>query len=166
MTSPLKIRLYGDPCLRKESVIVKEVGPAERMLIKSMIETMHHHKGIGLAAPQVGTNQQIFVADIGDGPVVFVNPEILNNESEGVLEEGCLSIPDVTVNVARSEKILVKYMDENNKVCQQDFSDLLARVILHELDHLHGKLILDYATEDELLGLKSKLESIVEKSKS
>ena len=86
----LKIRLYGDPCLRKKSVPLKEVGPAERILIESMILTMHEYKGVGLAAPQVGINQKILVADIGEGPMAIINPHVVKKYGSSILEEGCL----------------------------------------------------------------------------
>lgn len=159
-TTELKVRLYGDPCLRKKSAVVKSVGPGERMLIKSMIATMHGHKGIGLAAPQVGINQRIFVADIGEGPYVFINPRIVRKSGSGVIEEGCLSIPGVTVNVKRALKVSVKYTDENDQEQERVFEDLMARVILHENDHLNGKLIVDYASLLEKKKLKKQLDEI------
>ena len=142
----LKIRIFGDPCLRLKSVPVKEVGPAERVLIAAMIETMHEYKGIGLAAPQVGFNQRIFVADIGNGPIAVINPKIIKRSGSGVLEEGCLSLPGVTVEVRRPKKIFVSYIDENNRRVESAYDELMARVIQHETDHLNGKLITDYLT--------------------
>ena len=157
----LNVRLYGDPCLRKKSALVKEVGVSERMLIRSMLETMYSHKGIGLAAPQVGINQQIFVADVGDGPVVIVNPKIVRKSGVTNREEGCLSIPGVMANIKRPAKIWVKYIDENNQVVEQEYSDLMARVFLHETDHLLGKLIIDYLNPRAKAKLEEKLtESI------
>jgi peptide deformylase len=145
ITTVLKVRLYGDPCLRKKSIPVKEVGSVERMLIQSMIATMHHHKGIGLAAPQIGINQRILVADVGTGPMAIINPKIVKRSGTADLEEGCLSIPDITIPVRRAEKILVQYIDEHGRPQQREFQDLLARVVMHETDHLNGKLIIDYA---------------------
>ena len=158
----LKIRLYGDPVLRKKSIPLKEVTAAERLLIESMIETMHELKGIGLAAPQVGINQRILVADIGDGPIVVINPVIVKKSGTNVLEEGCLSIPGVTVNVKRAQRIVVKYLDENNRTVERVYHDLLARVILHETDHLNGKLIIDYVPFSEKRELREKLKEIKE----
>ena len=123
----LKIRLYGDPCLRETSQPMTEVGPAERMLIQSMIDTMYAAKGIGLAAPQVGINQRLFVVDVGDGPLVFVNPKVLHTEGESVFEEGCLSIPDIQIPVTRPQKVLVSFMDENNEHHEMALDELLAR---------------------------------------
>ncbi|MCR4338245.1 MAG: peptide deformylase [Candidatus Omnitrophica bacterium] len=148
----LKVRTYPDPCLRRKSQKVKAVGPGERLLIQSMITAMYAHKGVGLAAPQVGINQQIFVADIGQGPMAVINPQVVEQHGSTVLEEGCLSIPGVTVKIKRPKKILVKYMDEENTIVQREFSDLMARVFLHESDHLFGKLIVDY------VGLRQKKE--------
>ena len=161
----LKIRLYGDPCLRKKSSPVKEIGPTERFLISQMIKTMHEHKGIGLAAPQVGINQQILVADIGEGPIAILNPTITNRQGEEVVEEGCLSIPGVLVNVRRPQTITVQYLNEQNQKVTLEYTDLLARVILHETDHLHGKLIIDYASLSEKLKLKDKLKELEQQNK-
>ena len=110
ITTKLKIRLYGDACLRKKSVSVKSVGPGERMLIKAMLETMYEHKGIGLAAPQVGINEQILVIDVGDGPFAVINPQIIKRSGSTKMEEGCLSIPGVVVNIKRPQKIIVQYL--------------------------------------------------------
>lgn len=140
-----KIRLYGDLCLRKKSVPVEVVGPSERLFIQSMIETMHQNKGIGLAANQVGVNQRIFVVDIGQGPMAFVDPQIVKKFGAVEMDEGCLSLPGITVNVKRAQKVLVRYKDEYNQLQEKVFEDLLGRVILHETDHLNGKLIIDYA---------------------
>ena len=158
----LKVRLYGDSCLRKKSVVVTSIGAAERMLIISMIATMHEHKGIGLAAPQVGINQRILVADIADGkgPIVVINPQILKRYGSNYMEEGCLSIPGVIVNIRRSQEVLVRYRDENNKEIENIFVDLLARVIQHETDHLAGKLIIDYASLLQKRKLKEQLKNI------
>lgn len=160
----LKIRLYGDPCLRQKSSEVKEVGPAERMLITSMIETMYAAKGIGLAAPQVGINRRIFVVDIGEGPIVFVNPKILKTEGEAVQEEGCLSIPDVHVQVSRPARIRITYRDEENQPQEAVFDALFARAIQHENDHLDGRLIIDYLGDKERQALIPKLENIQEEA--
>ncbi len=160
----LTVRRYGDACLRKKSTLVKDVGTGERLLIEAMFEAMHEHKGIGLAAPQVGINQQIFVVDIGEGPVVVINPKIIKRSGSSLLEEGCLCLPDITVEVKRAQKIQVRYLDEHNKVVEREYADLMARVFLHETDHLHGKLIIDYAGWRKKAELKEKLADIVSQS--
>ena len=161
----LKIRLYGDPCLRKKSLPIKEVGPAERILIDSMIEAMHEYKGIGLAAAQVGINQRILVADIGDGPIAVINPQIIKKTGSQTFEEGCLSVPNISVAIKRPRKIIVKYLDMNGHVVQAEYDDLMARVIMHEIDHLDGKLIVDYATPAELEKWDSQLHALANISK-
>ena len=159
-TTKLKIRVYGDPCLRKKSSPVKSVGASERLLIKNMLETMYEHKGIGLAAPQVGINEQIFVADVGDGPVAVINPRITKKRGSEVMEEGCLSIPGVLIKIKRPKKIFVSYLDENNNKIQRHCDGLLARVILHETDHLKGKLIIEYTSLRQKLKLRKQLKAI------
>ncbi len=141
----LKIRQNGDKCLREKSQDLLEITSAERMIFEVMIETMYKAKGVGLAASQVGINKRFFVADIGDGPMVVINPEILRTKGSETIEEGCLSVEKETVAIKRPKEILVKYLDENNKKVETWYRDLTARVFLHEIDHLDGKLIIDYA---------------------
>ena len=160
IATKLKIRLYGDPCLRKKSKLVKQVGPGERLLIASMIKTMHENKGIGLAAPQVGINEQILVVDIGEGPVAMVNPKIAGRRGSVIMEEGCLSIPGIAVKVRRPQKITVKYLDQDNKTVVCSCDELLARVVLHETDHLKGKLIIDYATLRNRIKMRPQLREL------
>jgi peptide deformylase len=162
LRSKLKIRIYGDPCLRVKSDSVKDIGPAERMLIEAMLETMYEQKGVGLAAPQVGVNQQIFVADAGEGPMVVINPKIIKKSGSATQEEGCLSIPGVVVNVRRPQKIVVQFQDINNKTVERELTDLLARVFQHESDHLNGKLITDYARLTQKLKIKKQLKELLE----
>ena len=160
MSNILTIRLYGDACLRKKSTAVKAVTSQTKKFIESMIATMHEHKGIGLAAPQVGINERIIVVDIGEGPVALINPKVNFYQGSAVLEEGCLSIPGVLVKVKRPQKISAEYLNENNKLVEKECEDLLARVILHEIDHLNGKLIIDYAPLRQKIKLRKKLKEI------
>jgi peptide deformylase len=145
----LKVRLYGDACLTAKSKPVKEVGPAERMLIASMFETMHAQRGIGLAAPQVGINEQIFVVDTGKDAFAVINPKIVRSVGTEISEEGCLSIPHLQVAVKRAKEIEVEFLDEDNQMVRAKVSGLLAKVFQHENDHLLGKLIIDYLTPQE-----------------
>src|SRR5271154_4269174 len=109
---PLKIRFYGDPCLETKSKAVKEVGPVERMLIAALFETMAACRGVGLAAPQVGINEQIFVEDTGKEIFASVNPRIIKAAGIDVMEEGCLSIPRVLVDVKRAKNIWVEFTNQ------------------------------------------------------
>jgi peptide deformylase len=141
---PLKIRLYGDPCLEAKSRVVKQVGPVERMLISAMFETMTACRGVGLAAPQVGINEQIFVVDTGQEVFAAINPKIIKSTGSEVMEEGCLSIPRVLVDIKRAKNVWVEFTNEENTQVRAKLNGLVARVFLHEYDHLQGKLILDY----------------------
>lgn len=159
MAQPLlKVRLLGDPCLRAKSKPVKSVGIIERTLIAAMFEAMEDHKGIGLAAPQVGVNQQIFVVDTGKETFAAINPKILKTVGADVMEEGCLSIPHLLVSVKRPKTIDVEFTDENNELVQARLSGLTAKVFQHELDHLNGKLIIDYLTPKQLKDVMTRID--------
>lgn len=117
-------------------------------LVRDMFETMYNAPGVGLAAPQIGLNIRLFVVDVssrqeGSTPLVFVNPEILEGEGEVIWEEGCLSVPDMIVEVPRKERVLVQATDLSGKGFELKAEGLLAIAIQHELDHLDGKLIID-----------------------
>jgi len=165
MIPKLTIRLYGDPVLRKKAATVTSIGSGERILIKAMLAAMYENKGVGLAAPQVGISQQIFVADAGDGPLGIINPKIIKKTGSIKVEEGCLSIPGVQVNVSRPKEIWVRYTDENGDKVETHLTELLARIFLHENDHLQGKLIVDYATLAQKALLRSKLSKIKKMAK-
>lgn len=157
----LKIRTFGDPCLRQKSTPVKKVGPAERMLIEAMLATISEKQtDIGLAAPQIGINKQIFVVDLPDFPHVFVDPKIIKAEGREIQEEGCLSFPGITFQVARPKKIWVDYIDENNNSRHLECEGFYARVIAHETDHLNGKLLADHATREEAAQKKDLLTQL------
>ena len=162
----LKIRTYDDPCLRKKSSPVQSVGAAEIMLIQAMIDTISQKENeIGLAAPQIGINKQIFVIDLGDGPAVFINPKILKKQGKEVMEEGCLSFPGLSFTIERAKRIVVDYINVDNEPCRLECEDFLARVILHEHDHLHGKMIIDYGSKKEKEEQKEIIDNLVEKTR-
>lgn len=142
----LPIRKLGDPVLRKRARPVARLTKRHQRLIRDMIETMHRADGIGLAANQVGVLDRIFVADVGDGPLVFVNPELRRTEGREVDVEGCLSIPGVTGYVERAARVVVSAQDADGRTRTVEAAGLLARVIQHELDHLDGILFIDKAT--------------------
>lgn len=146
----LKIRIFGDPILREKAKPVERVDKNVVNLARSMLETMREEKGVGLAAVQVGFLERIFVCDPGDNPLVLINPEIIEvSKEKEVVEEGCLSLPRVTVNIARPKKVKVKALDLKGRVQIIEAEDLLARIIQHEIDHLNGNLILDRASKEE-----------------
>lgn len=147
MQTKLEIRVDGDPILRKISKPVEQVTASERMFVQAMIVTMHAYEGIGLAAPQVGVSKRIIVVDIGKGqtwPLALINPQVVDTDGSCDMEEGCLSVPEKLVHVKRAQKIVVEYLDIDGQPQRDMFVDLMARVILHEIDHLDGKLIVDY----------------------
>jgi peptide deformylase len=156
---PLKIRFYGDSCLVTKSKAVKEVGPVERMLIAAMFETMIAYRGVGLAAPQVGINEQIFVVDTGKEVFAVINPRIIRTAGSEVMEEGCLSIPRVLVDIKRAKTVWVEFTDQENHLVRTQLNGLVAKVFQHEYDHLQGKLILDYLPTKE----RSKIVSQIKK---
>ena len=145
--SILDLRVLGDPILRQETTVVPAVTDELRQLIDDMFATMHRAKGIGLAAPQVGRTERLAVVDVEGGkqPLVLVNPEIVSSSNDtSKSEEGCLSIPDVFGDVERPESVVVRALDRDGKPMEIAASGLLARCMQHEIDHLHGKLFLDY----------------------
>ena len=145
--SILDIRVLGDPILRQETRPVAEVTDDLRALIDDMFATMHRAQGIGLAAPQVGRTERVAVVDVNDGtgPITLVNPEIVSTSAEtDRSEEGCLSIPDVFGDVTRPERVTVRALDREGKPFELEAGGLLARCLQHEIDHLHGRLFLDY----------------------
>ena len=143
--SVLDIRVLGDPILREETTPVEHVTNELRTLVNNMFETMYLAKGIGLAAPQVGRTERLTVIDVDDNPLVVINPEIISASSaKAKAEEGCLSIPDVYGDVERPATVRVRAMDLEGKPFELDATELLARCFQHEIDHLHGKLFIDY----------------------
>lgn len=152
------LKYYPDPMLRKICLPVTEVNSSIIHMINKMSKIMYHHKGIGLAAPQVGSLDCVIIADIGEGLISMINPEILTGFGEDYLEEGCLSLPETRVNVKRQESIFVRYLDKNEREKETEIDGLTARVIQHEIDHLNGVLIIDYAPVEERINLLSDLK--------
>ncbi len=137
------IRLEGDPVLYKTSRPVKEMTPRLRELIVDMLDTMYEASGVGLAAPQVGILKRIVTIDVGDGPIVLVNPEIVESSGEQVGDEGCLSVPGMAGQVTRPNYVKVKALDIHMDEVEYEGEGLLARAFCHELDHLEGKMYTD-----------------------
>ncbi len=142
--SILDIRVLGDPALRKETAIVESVTDDIRALISDMFETMYAAEGIGLAAPQVGRTERVTVMDVGGAKYALINPEIMLSQGSIRGEEGCLSIPEVFGDIERASIVTVRALDETGQEIEVGGSELLARCLQHEIDHLHGKLFVDY----------------------
>ena len=163
----LPITTYGMDILRKEAMQIENIDAGIIKLVHDMHFTMVNAEGIGLAAPQVNVDKSLCVIDVSCiddykdfKPLTLINPVIFDNHGEITIEEGCLSIPEVRGNVTRPEKIFVKYHDFDLKELTLEADGMLARVIQHEIDHLHGKLFVDHLDEDELKKLKSALNKI------
>ena len=133
-----QIRVYGDDILTKKCREVKEMTPRLRELVMDMLETMYAAEGVGLAAPQVGVLRRIVVIDVGEGPIVLVNPKIVEQDGEQEGAEGCLSVPGKAGNVKRPNHVIAEGFDENMNPVRVEGEELLARAICHELDHLEG----------------------------
>ena len=138
-----KVRVMGDDVLRKKCKEVKEVNERTKVLIDDMFDTMYEENGVGLAAPQVGILKRIVVIDIGDEPLVFINPVILETSGEQTGDEGCLSLPGKSGTVTRPNYVKVRAFDEEMNEFELEGTELLARAICHECDHLDGILYVD-----------------------
>jgi peptide deformylase len=142
--SLLPIHVLGSPVLREETELVTEINDELQTLIDDMFETMYAAQGIGLAAPQVGRRERVAVVDVNEQPLVIINPEIITREGKERAEEACLSIPDIYGDVDRAKHVVVRALDREGVVQEIAASDLLARCLQHEIDHLHGRLFIDY----------------------
>ena len=144
------IRTEGDECLRKVCKPVKSVSLRTRILIEDMFDTMYEANGVGLAAPQVGIRKRLVVIDCGDDPIVLINPVVLETSGSQTGLEGCLSVPGKTGEVTRPNYAKVKALNENMEEIIVEGKELLARCLLHEIDHLDGIMYVD-KVEGELL---------------
>lgn len=173
----LPVYLLGTEILREPTVEVSGDSSDFQAFIDDMIETMEGAAGIGLAAPQVGRHERIFVIDITpmaneliengielpDQPMVFINPRIIDESEEEIeLEEGCLSIPDIHEEIVRPKSVSIQYLDRSFTPCERRFGGIIARVIQHEYDHLEGILFVDLITPFRRRLLKRRLQDIVD----
>lgn len=159
-----QIRTIGDPCLNKVCKKVDEVNERTLTLIDDMLDTMYDADGVGLAAPQVGVLKRIVVIDVGDGPVVMINPEILETSGSQTGSEGCLSVPGKAGNVTRPNYVKAKAYDEEMNEYTIEGEELLARAICHELAHLDGHLYTELV-EGELVDTESAQDNKKKKHK-
>jgi peptide deformylase len=157
----LEILEFPDPRLRTQATAVATVDDDIKTLIVNMLETMYAAPGIGLAATQVNVHKRLLVIDITEDrsqPLVFINPEILTRDGQEETEEGCLSVPGYFEKVRRAERIRVRAMDRNGITFEMDADGLLAVCIQHEMDHLDGKLFVDYLSDLKRSRIKTKLQ--------
>jgi peptide deformylase len=159
------IVIYGDPVLREVSKPINEIDGEIKKLVSNMKDTLKEANGLGLAAVQIGELKRVFIVDISALDIdaslkVFINPEILEKSGEIEFEEGCLSIPGIYQKVTRSEKVRVKATGIDGKDFEMEIDGMTARVILHEYDHLEGKLFLDYISPMAKTLLKGRLKKL------
>jgi peptide deformylase len=157
----LTILEYPDPRLRTRARPVTQIDAAMRRLIDDMLETMYAAPGVGLAAPQVDFHQRLLVLDVSeqkDMPLVLINPEILSRGELCMSEEGCLSVPGYYEPVQRARTVRVRAQNRDGKSFEMDCEDLLAVCVQHEMDHLEGKLFVDYISELKRSRIRKKLE--------
>ena len=168
--SVLEVVHYGNPILKKKCASVSDFSKLSDF-IDDMFDTMYEEEGIGLAANQVGVSMNLFVIDIShtddnEFPRIFINGEIASTEGECVFSEGCLSIPQVALDVTRPEKIIFKYQDTLEKWHEEEFEGLLARAIQHEIDHLNGVLIIDLVSEMQIANVSQEIKKIKKDSEA
>jgi peptide deformylase len=148
----LKVRYYPDPVLKQKAKKITMIDSSIRKLAQDMLDTMYDSDGVGLAAPQIGVSKRIMVIDVSGEddppkPIVFINPEIIEQEGELSGQEGCLSFPDVFFEVKRSNRVVVRFQDLRGKTLKLTAEGtLLCRAIQHEIDHLDGELFIDKAS--------------------
>lgn len=150
------IRTFGDPVLRTVAEPIDEISSSLERLVDDMLETMYDAPGVGLAAPQIGVSKAIFVADIGDGPFVMINPEIAELSGEWVWDEGCLSVPERFWPITRPAFARARGLDLSGATVEYSGEELMGRVLQHEIDHLNGLLLL------ERLGRRAKKQALRE----
>ena len=139
------LQTFDSPVLRQRSRPVTRVGPNEKELLKTMVTLMRKHGGVGLAAPQIGISRRMIVVEHARGLFRLINPQIMRRTGQKIPgEEGCLSLPGITVTIRRAREILVKAVDISGKSVTIKAQGVLARILQHEIDHLDGKLIIDY----------------------
>ena len=144
-----EIRTFGDPVLKAVAEEVENIDGKIIRLTQAMLQAMYKAPGLGLAAPQIGVQKQIFVYDIDGEPITLLNPKIVESRGEWVYNEGCLSIPGLYVEMLRPKEVLLEAVDLNGNTIQVEADELLARLFQHELDHLNGVLMFDRMTPDQ-----------------
>lgn len=156
--SLLDIHVLGSPILREQTAVVATVTDELRRLVDDMFETMYAAKGIGLAAPQVGRTERLFVCDVDDVRHVFINPEVVTLSGRAKAEEGCLSMPEIFGEIERPELVRMRGTDLEGIPFEVEANDLLGRCLQHELDHLNGRLFIDYLSTFKRRSVLSKWE--------
>ena len=140
----LYLRKFPDPVLREKCEPIQNINENILFILDKMLEIMHRNNGVGLAAPQIGLKLRLVTISTGKDTWKLINPEIIEKDGTQTVEEGCLSIPETYLRISRSKKVFIKALDETGKEIEIEGENTLAQIIQHELDHLDGKLIIDY----------------------
>jgi peptide deformylase len=157
------IRTFGDPVLKTKAATITDIDGRVARLVDDMFDTLYtSDSGIGLAAPQIGVQKQIFVWDMDEGPMVVINPEIVESSGEWVYDEGCLSIPGLYVEMVRPKQVLMRGLDIDGNTVEIEADELAARLFQHELDHLNGVLMFDRMEADQRKEAMAEYRRIVE----
>ena len=144
-----QIRTYGDPVLKTCAAEITNIDGKLVKLADEMLQVMYEAPGLGLAAPQIGVQKQLFVYDVDDSPQILINPKIIESSGEWVYDEGCLSIPGLSVEMLRPKLILVRGINLDGNTVEIEADELLARLFQHEIDHLQGVLMFERMTADQ-----------------
>ncbi|WGS64632.1 peptide deformylase [Marinitoga aeolica] len=162
----LKVRLIGDPVLRKKATKIEKIDESFLELLEIMTNMMYREDGVGLAAPQVGISKRFFIMDDGKQLRKVINPEIIEFlGEESTFEEGCLSIPGIFLNVKRPEGVKVKYTNENGEIIEEELHEYTARIFQHEYDHLEGILFIDKVSTASKAKVKGKIKELMKEGK-
>jgi peptide deformylase len=156
----LPIRTYGDPVLNQATTPVENIDAKLAALADAMIETMYHAPGVGLAANQIGIQKRLFVYDAGDGPMVVVNPEIVESDGEWTYEEGCLSVPGLSWEITRPNAVHLRGYDLDGNELDLEVDEFEGRVFQHEMDHLNGILLIERLDEEQRRAAKRALRKV------
>ena len=167
----LEICTFPNPVLKQKSRPIQKIDPKILQLVQDMAETMYSAPGVGLAAPQVGHSLRLAVIDVtpADGPkklLVLINPEIVESWDEWEYDEGCLSVPGVSAEIVRPEGVRVRFLDDEGRLQEEEFHRLWSRVLQHEIDHLDGRLFVDYLSPMRRALLLKKLKELAKESKT
>jgi peptide deformylase len=161
--APYEIRVIGDPVLKQRASDVADIDGKVVRLVEDMVETMYAAPGLGLAAPQVGVQKRLFVWDLNDGtgPQAIVNPRIVESDGEWVYEEGCLSVPGLSWEIVRPNRVHVVGLDLDGNEVSIEASELAGRMFQHELDHLDGVLLIERLDEDQARSAKRQVRDLM-----
>ncbi len=167
----LKMVKYGSDVLRKVAEPVEEITDEIRQLARDMLEIMYDSDGVGIAAPQIGVSKRIIIIDVdpydpSKDPIALINPEIVDRQGQESAEEGCLSVPEVRGEVKRAEKVTVVGLDLDGKKVRIEATELLARALQHEIDHLNGVLFIDHLSRLRHRLIKKQLQDIEKEARN